>query len=395
LANNIKEAGGIIYFSTKKKESHALANLLDKDTETYGQRGDRICDQLRKKVQTWVKWSQEGKYAEKVLNWFKVKAAKYRTKQQVVESASEGSDNKSDTSSISSLGDIELPKQAPKQSKKQDRTLTPPPTHIETSSTVPVASPIPLIMSKEKRDDQPPEPRKISKFHFFCFFLGAAPWCNVITLTTVLLCFHTVEVKVNPYYPEENYPVFLWGVDAIPGVKNGSTFAGYAFMLEFDPEWAKKDKTKKWYRATVLNDDTVSIEVPGWRFAYMHERETLQDLMEEHVADMLDNERNNYVTDPNFDRRHHKEIHLKFPSGHRLTAKSIHSKAGEEERLPVELIQIKEKKKYYLLYQVARLDIKYKKKGKIEDDQEEESDVYALIKDMEGMDMDDSNAAEY
>jgi hypothetical protein len=176
----------------------------------------------------------------------------------------------------------------------------------------------------------------------------------------------------------------LWEVPAIPGLKDGSMYSGYAFMIDFDPEWSAKDKTKKWYRATVLNDDTIVIEVPGWRFSYLHDREELQKKMPAYIADELDDKRDKYMKDTN-PSRHHKEIHLHFPSGHRLSAEVIKKQKGKEERLPVKLVEVKEKKRYYLQYEVARVDIKGKKKGKLELDEDEEDEVYKLIKNIDGM----------
>jgi hypothetical protein len=143
-----------------------LAKLLDKDTETYGKRGDHIRDQLQKKVQTWVKWSQDRKYVDKVLNQFRVQASKYHKKEDAINSASEESDNQSVTSLITSDGDIEPPKKEPtkratKNSKKQDQP--PPPTVIESKLAV--------TMSKDMCDGSSTKPKKVSKFNFFCFFL--------------------------------------------------------------------------------------------------------------------------------------------------------------------------------------------------------------------------------
>jgi hypothetical protein len=72
LAHNIEASGSIN--TLKKCNEHALAALGNKAPVIYGKCGDRLQEQLQKKVYWWSVLAKDGLYTDKVLHRFGVKS---------------------------------------------------------------------------------------------------------------------------------------------------------------------------------------------------------------------------------------------------------------------------------------------------------------------------------
>ena len=149
LAHDIEASGGINTF--KKGNEQTLAALCNKAPDVYGKRGDRLREQLRKKVYRWSVLAKDGLYTDKILNRFGVKSwatlsaerrasANKRTKQSTSEnelllaSSSDSSGSDSEESSESSSNKIPKAVVSNKTPSRQERTEeeTHPPTIVET-----------------------------------------------------------------------------------------------------------------------------------------------------------------------------------------------------------------------------------------------------------------------
>ena len=71
LAQEIKSSGGIEQVITSPDRQY-LSKLLDKNKPIFGQRGDKLRQQLGRKVNTWKKLYHQGAYANKVIDKFGV-----------------------------------------------------------------------------------------------------------------------------------------------------------------------------------------------------------------------------------------------------------------------------------------------------------------------------------
>ena len=74
------EIGGIGNLK-KNKNDQSVASLCNSDVDTFGRRGDPVRLQIQKYIYRWIKYHEEGSYAEKVLNRFGVKSAATRKKE--------------------------------------------------------------------------------------------------------------------------------------------------------------------------------------------------------------------------------------------------------------------------------------------------------------------------
>ena len=102
LAKDIEANGGIATFGGT---SHKLAKLLDRRSDLYGRRAEKIRVRIQKKVYRWQELNKAGTYAERVLSKFKVQSAANRKpskRKNNIPSRSAGEEDEDDSSLSSS-----------------------------------------------------------------------------------------------------------------------------------------------------------------------------------------------------------------------------------------------------------------------------------------------------
>jgi hypothetical protein len=104
--------------------------------------------------------------------------------------------------------------------------------------------------------------------------------------------------------------------------------------------------------------------------------------------------------DDNKESRLLKHLVLEFPMGHILSSKEIFDEATEDEKLDLEIVPIGEihhnlptHTSYYACWKVARVDLKFSKRGRI-DKKEKQSVAAALLAAMMNSDVNNGDMEE-
>jgi hypothetical protein len=200
--------------------------------------------------------------------------------------------------------------------------------------------------------------------------------CVYLSSSLVLTfhCHDAVRIEANVEHPERNREVLVFPIVDIPGEKN-QFFTGYYIMTPMDIRFVIDEPTVSFYDARVFTNKSVLIQLPGWLYSPLNDREEFKKHLTDNVTNAMDDSRHEYYEDKI--RREWKYLLLDFPDDHELSSKEINDKVVDDETLKLEVVPITykvfKKKKgspvsltHWACWKVARTDVKLKKRGKVQ-----------------------------
>jgi hypothetical protein len=159
--------------------------------------------------------------------------------------------------------------------------------------------------------------------------------------SSLVLTFHCHDadrIEANVERPERNREVLVFPIVDIPGEKN-QVFTGYYIMTPMDIRFVIDEPTISFYNARVFtNRSSVLIQLPGWLYSPLNDREEFKKHVTENVTNAMDDCRHAYYGDKI--RREWKYLLLDFPDDHELSSKEINEEAVDEETLKLEVVPI-------------------------------------------------------
>ena len=190
-------------------------------------------------------------------------------------------------------------------------------------------------------------------------------------------------IEVDIVCPERNREVSILPVRQIRGIGDykKQEFEGYDIWYRPDPRFATiKDKDvsklKPFFECSVFSDNILCLKIPACDYDQMFARKSLKG-MSTNDKKWLDDARNNFMGD--IDKRFFRTLYLKFPTGHRLTAKPIRKQdKNSAEKLPMK-VQIVDKTPTYFIWSVVSQHEKSFKIGKPDQKEDEEKDESELL----------------
>jgi len=199
-----------------------------------------------------------------------------------------------------------------------------------------------------------------------------------------------VQVPVDVECPENNREFIIYDVgQELQGVGREANrhFFGYWILLKVDIRWQLDDPKQTFWHARVFSDNQILVKTPAWDYDHKKNRDKFTGV-QAYDLHSIDNAHDLYKhsSPTRKDARFWRHYLLVFPPDHELSAKKINAELEEDddENLPFEMIILdngKVGKTFYMAWHVARKDIKGRKKGKVEDDDDEEvSKVAAQLK---------------
>lgn len=197
-------------------------------------------------------------------------------------------------------------------------------------------------------------------------------WLLFYSPFTIVLMHDSVRIQANVERPERNRELLVFPIADIPGEKN-QMFRGYYIMVPMDIRFVLESPTVSMYSARVFTSKSVLIQLPGWMYSPLNDREQFEKIVGENVTHSMDDARHAYYE--NKRSREWKHLLLDFPDDHELSSKEIYDQSGEDEMLKLEIVPVSYKlfkKKHapvvdthWACWQVARTDIKSQKRGKV------------------------------
>jgi hypothetical protein len=374
LAIDIEEAGGINIVVVDASDNQALSQLCNRNQKLYGKRGDPIRRRIRRKIEYWKQYCIEGTYQEKVLDRLHVKSAsvlKYkRDKKQGAKynrkvslnkpPPEEGSDSEESSGSAGDSSDS------------------------EESSSSSIGS-TDSIVPRKVVFDSPPHPQSTT-MSSLPSINGAAPpgagkllYCFLISCFLLVLTANNVSVvvEVNTERPELNGgDVLVYPTSSIPGIDGKSHYYGFSLLLQMDPRWVQDDSGVDCYTARVFTSNSVLIKMPAWPFSPLAERDQYATGFNESAVAAIDNAIHDFAA--NKQQRKFKYILLVFKNvGQKreilLSSKEINSDSGEDQELEPQMVRLNHRRagggtneEGWGVFQVARLDIKPEKRGRLQ-----------------------------
>ena len=208
----------------------------------------------------------------------------------------------------------------------------------------------------------------VSKSQILCFFFLFLELANLR-----LIVAFSVTIEVNLESPELNREVLVYQIKDIPGIdKKKLHYNGFHFMMLMDLRWVLEDDEVEPYKARLLSQNSVLLQVPAWPYGVLFHREDFVDRVPTNTTDAMDDARHDYFADPK--SRKFKHIVLEFPNDFVLSAKEIYSEAGDDDELELEIIPYEydrpdengRNQEAWAAWKVARTNIKAHKRGKVD-----------------------------
>jgi hypothetical protein len=187
---------------------------------------------------------------------------------------------------------------------------------------------------------------------------------------TCILTTHdfSVVIEVNVERPELNGgEVLVYPTSSIPGIDGKAHYHGFSLLLQMDPRWMQEDPEADCYTARVFTSNLILIKEPAWPFLPIGERDQYARAFNASAVAAMDNAIHDYAS--NKQKRKFKYILLVFKNkGEKrdldLSSKEIYSDSGEDEELEPQMMKLNEEG--WELFQVAGLDMKPEKRGRLQ-----------------------------
>jgi hypothetical protein len=182
---------------------------------------------------------------------------------------------------------------------------------------------------------------------------------------------------VNTERPELNGgDVLVYPTSSILGIDGKTHYHGFSLLLQMDPRWMKEDPEVDCYTARVFTSDSILIKKPAWPFSPISERDQFEGQFNDSAVAAMDNAIHDYAA--NKQKRKFKYILLVFKNtaGEKrdlvLSSKEIYADSGEDQELEVQMMKSTYEgtdggtcEEGWGLFQIARLDVKPEKRGKL------------------------------
>ena len=305
LAEDIESTGGIKAYIGGH---HLLARIVfDNNKELYGGPGDLLRRKLTKKVTAWKKYHEEGRYEQKVLSKFGVKAARFRRNNDNDEYVpTDFSDNSSGEDKKSpSVPSHQLKSPATKLRKRKPPAEEPPKV-------------IEAKIESNMTDDDINE--RMANLNLTAPRSPSAPTPR-----------NTQRIIVNVDRPEDNGEVMVLPTSNIPGIDKKSYYEGYFMIMGMDSRHIIDDSTKDHYKGRVFTNNSVLLSKPSFSYPLENDRDEYEALLPPHLLDAVDNAVHGF--NENRQARFYRHLLLEFPHGHDFTSKDIYEDAGDDEEL--------------------------------------------------------------
>ena len=173
---------------------------------------------------------------------------------------------------------------------------------------------------------------------------------------------------MNVERPELNGgKVLVYPTSSIPGIDGKAHYHGFSLLLQMDPRWMLDDTETDCYTARVFTSNSILIKKPAWPWSPLGARDQYVGHFNASAIAAMDNAIHDYAA--NKQKRKFKYILLVFKNkeGEKrdlvLSSKEIYAGSGEDEELEPQMMKLNEKG--WGLFQVARLDMKPEKRGRL------------------------------
>jgi len=326
LAEDIeRDFQGITNF---KKDKYAVAKICDLNPTVYGGKNTALRQKTRDKIKHWKRLTTK-EYKE-VLDSLGVWSASLTASQQEI--------------AVSQTGDKNPPKVSNRATVSPDKSCSIPQSTITSRANQKATAPVKIFPAS----------------------------CVINDMNT-----HTI--KVNTDHPEANREVMVYDIERVEGVGDNTNclFKGFWICLPIDIRFILDDHATTHWKARVFSSNTVMLSIQAWNYSHLHDRDQFEDKVDTNVLEAIDGSLNDYANEAADikEGRKWKHLLLEFPSDIELAAKPIHANAGDDEKLELDLIPIEvthpkhKSLRYtsmYAAWKVARTDVKARKKGKVE-----------------------------
>jgi len=182
----------------------------------------------------------------------------------------------------------------------------------------------------------------------------------------------------------------VYDIERIDGVgeKENTLFRGFWMCLPIDIRFILDDQSTEHWKARMFSRDTVLLSIRAWDHSQLNDRDQFEKSVSNNVLEAIHAAHHDLEEEPNDKKeaRKWKHLFLKFKSGVELSAKSINTQAGEDEKLNLKLIPVVVSHNklsttcttMHAAWKVARVDVKANKKGKVEK-KDDKSDAARLL----------------
>jgi hypothetical protein len=203
-------------------------------------------------------------------------------------------------------------------------------------------------------------------------------FCFLLLLPILTTNDFAVVIEVNTERPELNGgEVLVYPTSSIPGIDGKSHYHGFSIMLQMDPRWMMDDTEADCYTARVFTDNSILIKKPAWPWSPLGARDQYVGSFNASAVAAMDNAIHDYAA-------HKQESKFKFillvfknKEGKKrdmsLSTKEIFADSGDDEELEAQMMLSKHPRadggtneEGWGGFQVARLDIKPEKRGKLQ-----------------------------
>jgi hypothetical protein len=188
---------------------------------------------------------------------------------------------------------------------------------------------------------------------------------------------------VNVDRPELNREVYVFPIKDVPGVDEKSHFDGFAILHPLDVRWVLDDLQEDMHKARVFSSNSILLQVPAWSYSVLTNRDEFDSVVTSNLTNAMDDARHDFFA--NKQARRFKQILLNFPKGYVLSAKEIYGDAGEDQELELEILPLKHYSnnvtycEHWAGFKVARIDVKARKRGKVETPQKQSKAAALLL----------------
>jgi hypothetical protein len=158
-----------------------------------------------------------------------------------------------------------------------------------------------------------------------------------------------------------------------------------------DLRWVLAKSKAKYFIAWVIGPRTVVVQLPSAPYSIISNHAATNKHLKLKETNAIDNFRIKYVKKDEREKRQFRHLILQFPSDHKLSAELVNKKAGKENRLKLKMFEVTSKYEklgnvsdLFACWKIAREDVEGKETGDVLDDDNDNSEAYALIKSMFG-----------
>ena len=201
------------------------------------------------------------------------------------------------------------------------------------------------------------------------------------------------QIYVNINRPEKNREVMIYQLENMKGANDSySYFHGFAILMMMDIRVFFLDKKTEWYKAWIYSSNSIMLRVPSFVYTLLYNREQVGNVVDDELSNALDNARIDFQENEPYHKWKHLELVFNDANGNpiELSSKSIYNKAGDEEKLKLEMFPVEYthdqitgmKVEHWIMWKVARLDTSAQKKGKL--DNPDESEGWAALQNLLG-----------